>query len=479
MTILKNNTALSRIVLAFFSQGLIVFVTLISLPFLISLFGIKDYAVFGLFLTFQALSSIIEGGASINVIKEVANNQIDTNLDNSVLIYKKIFYISLILSFLVSFFVFFNWDYSLFKNIEYSLIVSGSLSLRLLTNFYKSISLGFNKHNFVNIFSVFFYFLRFVIPIIFGFSITFFLFFQLILIILEFVYFKWISPLKIRIDFLFNFNFKLVKTEKYKEENVFMKNIIFLTILSVLITNIDKTLLSLFGSQEDFGGFQAVTNLSGGLLVLLGPLNAVFQPLLSTKQNEKDYFFKMFSSYWLILIICFGFVTVILQVFSEQILKFWLGNEFNLKLLELFNFHIVFSFGISIMSFGYMYSLINNNFSFYLKYFIVITLLTVILYAILIANNYFFYSIFLGALINFIFSFIIMIKYGKEILFFNKKKSYFILIVTYFFIILFFMFSLLEIKSDIIYYICFLYLLLLVLNFNLLKFILSTLKFNN
>jgi O-antigen/teichoic acid export membrane protein len=479
MIIFKNNTALSRIILAFFSQGLIVFVTIISLPFLITLFGIKDYAIFGLFLTFQALSSIIEGGASINVIKVVANNQLDTNIDNSVLVYKKIFYLSLILSFLVSFLVFYNWNYSISKIFEYSLIISGSLSLRLLTNFYKSISLGFNKHNYVNIFSVFFYFLRFVVPIIFGFSITFFLFFQLILIIIEFVYFNKISPLKIRLDFLFNFNVRRVKTDKHQEENVFMKNIIILTVLSVLITNIDKTLLSLFGSQEDFGGFQAVSNLSGGLLVLLGPLNAVYQPLLSANKNEKDYFFKLFSTYWLLLIVGFGFVTIVLQVFSEQILKFWLGNEFKIQLLELFNFHIVFTFGISLMSFGYMYCLINNKFTFYLKYFTVFTLIIVVLFTILIANNYFYYSIFLGALISLIFSFFIMIKYGKEILVFFMKKTYFILVFTYFFIFLFLLFYLLEIKNDIIYYSSLLYFILLVSNIRLMKFIFSTLKFNN
>ena len=76
-------------------------------------------------------------------------------------------------------------------------------------------------------------------------------------------------------------------------------------------------------------------------------------------------------------------------------------------------------------------------------------------------------------------SFFIMIKYGKEIFVFFIKKTYFILVFTYFFIFLFLLFSLLEIKNDIIYYSSLLYFILLVSNISLMKFIFSTLKFKN
>ncbi|MDD2675421.1 MAG: hypothetical protein PHF81_11120 [Flavobacterium sp.] len=477
MTIFKNNSALSRIFIALFSQGVTVLITLISLPFLISLFGIKDYAIFGLFLTFQALSSIIEGGASVNVIKEVSYNQLDAPIINSVIIYKKIFYISLLISFLAGIIVFYNWDYSIIKIVEFSLIIAASLSLRLLTNFYKSISLGLNNHNYVNIFSIFFYFLRFVVPIILGLSIDFFLYFQLSLFVLEFFYFKMLCPIKSDFNLLFNFNFNVIKSEKVIEENKFTKNIILLTILALFITNIDKLLLSIFGNQEDFGSFQAITNLSGGLLILLGPLNGVFQPLLISVKSNNKLFLRLFNSYWLILIVGFGFVTIFLQVFSEQILKFWLGNAYSTILLELFNYHLVFSFGICLMSFAYLHSLVNNVFHIYIKYLIAIALLIAIIYCVFFILDMFVTSIFLGSIISLIFSFVLLVKFGKKIFIPELKyKSYIILIVTFTSVLLISSTVFLKSESAVVFYVGFVYFLFLLLNINLFILLIKTFK---
>lgn len=477
MTIFKNNSALSRIIVALFSQGLTILITLISLPFLITLFGIKDYAIFGLFLTLQALSSIVEGGASINVIKEVALYQMETSIRNSVVTYKKIFYVSILLFFFAAIFVFFNWNYSIIDIIEFSLIIATSLSLRLLTNFYKSISFGFNRHNFVNFFSIFFYCVRFLLPITLGLSIKLFLYFQLVLFIIEFVYFKILSPIKSDFNLLFNFNFKVIKSNKVLEENKFTKNIILLTILSLIITNIDKFLLSLFGNQEDFGSFQAITNLSGGLLILLGPLNGVFQPLLISAKSDKNLSLRLFNSYWLILILGFGFVTVFLQVFSQQILKLWLGMEYKTILLELFNYHLVFSFGMSLLSFAYMHSLVNNNFVVYIKYIIAITLLISILYGLFFMFDLFVSAIFFGSIISLLFSFFILFKFGKKN-FISELRSinYTILISTFTIILLIVSIVFFKMESTIVFILGVVYCIVLLLNFNLFRFLFKTFK---
>lgn len=123
-------------------------------------------------------------------------------------------------------------------------------------------------------------------------------------------------------------------------------------------------------------------------MVLLGPLNAVFQPLLISEKKNKFLFNNLFSIYWLILIFCFGFITIFLQFFSEDILKIWLGKEFNLKMLSLFNYHLVFSYGVSLMSFAYLYSLVINSFGRYIKIVLSITTITTIFYAIFFYFNY-------------------------------------------------------------------------------------------
>lgn len=477
MIIFKNNTALSRIIIALFSQGITVLITLISLPYLIALFGIKDYAIFGLFLTLQALSSIVEGGASVNVIKEVALHKMETSLKNSVIVYKKIFYISILLFFFAAIIVFFNWNYSIIDIIEFSLIIAFSLSLRLLTNFYKSISFGFNRHNYVNIFSIFFYCLRFLLPIILGLSIKLYLYLQLLLFVVEFIYFKKLSPLSININLLFNFNFRVINSQKVIDENKFTKNIIILTVLSLIITNIDKLLLSVLGTQEDFGSFQAITNLSGGLLILLGPLNGVFQPLLISVKSNNNQYLRLFNSYWLILILGFGFVTIFLLVFSEHILKLWLGVEYDAKLLELFNYHLVFSFGMSLISFPYLHSLVNNKFEVYIKYVISITLLITILYSLFFIFDLFVAAIFYGSIISMLFSFVLLLKYGKKI--FTTElinTNYIVLIFTFISVLLITMSIFLNIDSTIIYYVGVMYLIFIVFNLKLFVFLFNTFK---
>lgn len=473
----KNNSALNRIIVAFFSQGATILITLLSLPFLISNLGIKNYAIFGLFLTFQSLSSIIEGGASINLIKEVAQNRYNALIINSVLIYKKIFYTALFLSFITSFVVLNNWNYSVQQNIEFSIIIAFSLSIRLLASFYKSISLGFNNHNNINIFSIFFYFFRLVFPILVGFSINGFLYFQLLLIIFELIYFKRIAPIKHGLNFLYNLNFSIEKNKKYREENIYAKQLIILTVLSVILTNVDKTLLSFFGSQEDFGSFQAITNLSGGLLVLLGPLNAVFQPLLISEKKNKFLFNNLFSIYWLILIFCFGFITVFLQFFSEEILKIWLGNEFNLKMLSLFNYHLVFSYGVSLMSFAYLYSLVINCFDRYIKIVISITAITTIFYAMFFYFNYVELAFFNCSIISLLFSFFLLIFYGKKIFIDElRKESLFLLLFTFFTIFVSLSKVYFNFNSIIVKCLLFFYLLFLVYVFNKYKFLLKSLN---
>jgi O-antigen/teichoic acid export membrane protein len=473
----KNNSALNRIIVAFFSQGATILITLLSLPFLISNLGIKNYAIFGLFLTFQSLSSIIEGGASINLIKEVAQNRNETSIINSTLLYRKIFYNALLISFITSFVVLNNWNYSHLENIEFSIIIAFSLSIRLLTSFFKSISIGFNRHNNINIFSIFFYLFRLVIPIVFGFSINGFLYLQLVLIILELVYFKRTSSIKLGLNFLYSLKSKIEKDEKYKEENKYAKQLIILTVLSVILTNIDKTLLSIFGSQEDFGSFQAITNLSGGLLMLLGPLNSVFQPLLISVKKDKIQFKNLFSFYWLILIFCFGFITVFLQFFSEEILSFWLGNEFNTKMLNLFNYHLVFSFGVSLMSFAYLYSLVMSCFEKYIKIVISITVITTILYAGFFIFNYIESAFYYCSIISLIFSFFILIFYGNEIFISELKKVVLVILILTFIIVLissslvFF-----ELKSSLKFYQFFIYVGFLIYFINRFKYLLKSLK---
>ena len=286
-----------------------------------------------------------------------------------------------------------------------------------------------------------------------------------------------LSPIKSDFNLLFNFNFKVIKSNKVLEENKFTKNIILLTILSLIITNIDKLLLSIFGNQEDFGSFQAITNLSGGLLILLGPLNGVFQPLLISAKSDKNLSLRLFNSYWLILILGFGFVTVFLQVFSQQILKLWLGMEYKTILLELFNYHLVFSFGMSLLSFAYMHSLVNNNFVVYIKYIIAITLLISILYGLFFIFDLFVSAIFFGSIISLLFSFFILFKFGKKI-FISELRSinYTILISTFTIILLIVSIVFFKMESTTVFILGVVYCIVLLLNFNLFRFLFKTFK---
>jgi O-antigen/teichoic acid export membrane protein len=477
MKISGNSSALNRSIIAVSSQGVTVLITLLSIPFLISLFGIKDYAIFGLFLTFQALSSILEGGASLNIIKEVSSSGLNTSLTNSILLYKRIFYISLIICFIAAIIVFNNWDYSFDEILIYSFVLAISVSIRLITNFYKSISFGLNKHNYVNIFTIFFYLFRFIVPLILEMSIINFLYYQILLFILEFYFFRFLSPIKSDLSIMFNFDFKTTSDDKFREENKFTKNIIFLTFLYIVIINFDKTLISIFGSQEIFGGFQAVTSLSGGLLILLGPINSVYQPLLIGAKNNNKLFLKTATSYGLILILGFGSITMFLLGFGDQILKFWLSDIFTTTLLELFNYHLVFTFGLSLMSFAYMYSLAKNNFNIYIKYLIILLLLIAGVYLFYFISGLVVLGIFLGAIICLIMSFIIITKFGNKAFVQNfKKESFILLLVTFMSVLMITGINFFKIDSSFSLFVYLIYSCFFISRIKLFKFLFKSLK---
>ena len=102
----------------------------------------------------------------------------------------------------------------------------------------------------------------------------------------------------------------------------------FLTAMWVVMTQIDKLILSGLLPLEEYGYFTLAVMAAGGVLVLVGPLNQVIQPRLSilAEKGDEDTLVELYrlSSQFVVV----GFVSLGggLAFFAESILLIWSGS---------------------------------------------------------------------------------------------------------------------------------------------------------
>ena len=109
----------------------------------------------------------------------------------------------------------------------------------------------------------------------------------------------------------------------------FAAGMLGITILALLLTQVDKILLSRLLTLERFGYYALAGVVSGALGVLVGPISAAYYPKfveLLVRQDEAALCQAYHQGAQMVTVIV-GSAAVVLIVFSEQILLFWTGDE--------------------------------------------------------------------------------------------------------------------------------------------------------
>lgn len=118
-------------------------------------------------------------------------------------------------------------------------------------------------------------------------------------------------------------------SKEVKKVGRFAAGMLLITVLALLLTQIDKILLSAMISLEDFGYYTLAATVAGVLYQLIGPITQAFYPRLTelvTRGDMKDLVRTYHRGSQLVSIFLFP-AALVMVLYGEGLLALWTGNE--------------------------------------------------------------------------------------------------------------------------------------------------------
>lgn len=327
----------------YISQVYVTLIGIILVPLYIKYMGTEAYGLVGFFSMLQAWFNLLDLGLSPTINRQTAQfrggaissleyRRLVRSL-SMIFVSTSILGVTLLLS--CSEIISNNWLKT--ENISKSeaviciQIMAVTIGFRWIGGLYRGIINGSEKHVWLSFFSTLIATLRFVIVIpvmwIFGKSPTVFFSYQLIIAIIESI-------------ILHRKNLKLLpkvidskkigwSLDPVKEHLRFALSIAGTSSLWVIVTQVDKLILSGTLSLKDYGYFTIATLIAGSLMILSGPVSNALIPRLTRLISEHDTSsaISTYRNSTRILIIPTGTLTLALAYFSKEIIFVWSGNE--------------------------------------------------------------------------------------------------------------------------------------------------------
>jgi O-antigen/teichoic acid export membrane protein len=332
MSVVKKN------ILANFSGSFLTsLITIVFIPLYIKYLGIEAWGIIGIFSTIQSAVIILDLGLSASMTREISKYSI---LPNSEVILKDIvrtleviyWITAIIIIFIIiisSHFITYNWlnkgniDQSV---IQSSIILMGfAIGLQWPSSLYSGGLVGLQKHVLLNIINVSINLLRSVgvvlILIFVNRSVyTFFIWQALVSLINSLVlyFFLWKNLPKTIVKATFK---KEILSNIWK----FAAGMSGISILALLLTQMDKVILSKTLSLKEFGYYTFASSIAMSLTRLYTPyFNSIYPRLtqLVALNNESDLktFYHKSCQFLTFLILP---ITLVLCVYSYEIILLW------------------------------------------------------------------------------------------------------------------------------------------------------------
>ncbi|MDP2282440.1 MAG: oligosaccharide flippase family protein [Methylotenera sp.] len=326
------------IIASFASRFSAAILSIIVVPIYIKILGIESYGIIGFFTTLQALATLFDFGIGTTIIKEFSSKNDKKSHQKLSDLAKASEFVYIIIAcfiFLVLYtsipWIVNSWinigDLSKTSVTESLLIASLALSIQWPATLYASGLAGLHKQLQLASYNTGILFLR-VISIV--------------------IVLKFVSP-TIKYFFIVNLIFSLIQFivmrhlmwsnlpkpnnwGKSKDRLIELKGFIgtmsAISVCSVLLTQLDKIILSNILTLKDFGVYSLVVVFSGGLYLAVSPIFSVIYPRLSSIVSSGspidviDFYHKSCQLLSMILIP----IAVIVSFFSEKILFVWTGD---------------------------------------------------------------------------------------------------------------------------------------------------------
>lgn len=264
---------------------------LISIPIFVKIIGIESYSIIGFFIVLQSFVGLFDFGLTTSLIRKISFRKIKAINDFKT---GEILFVTFsIISFFIIFFlgekIFNNFiNFQVEGNEKYLIFLfSLSLSLKFQENIYKSPFFGYQKIEEYNYFLVIYNFTRIILTIYLIsrfpnklelFFLTFSLSSSIFIICIK-IYIR--KKLNFYIQESFKFNKRILI-----ESNAFSTFLFFNSLITVIITQLDKILLANNISNEDFSYFIISNNLAYYILVAVTPIISAIFPRLSELYQE-------------------------------------------------------------------------------------------------------------------------------------------------------------------------------------------------
>ncbi len=333
---LKKNVAAN-----FLGQGWTALMGIIFVPTYIKYMGIESYGLIGVFALLQAWITLFDLGMTPALSREMARFTGGAHDAISIRnLLRTVECIGVFLALLVAFGVWFASDWLAINWLKTERlspeVVASAFSLmglvaalRAIENIYRSSLIGLQRQVVVNAISSVTATMRgagavAVLALISPTIISFFVW-QVIMSVITVVWLLW----AVYKDFPTSIAPAKFSQKALRELWQFASGILVITLLSFLLMQTDKILLSRLLSLENFGYYALAALVANALFMLAGPIDIAFFPRLTKQAASLDQsaYASTFHLGSQLISVFVGSASIMVIVFSEFVLNLWTQNS--------------------------------------------------------------------------------------------------------------------------------------------------------
>lgn len=272
-------------------------------------------------------------------------------------------------------------------------IMAISVAVRWMTGLYRGVVTGSERLVWISSLNIIVATSRFIgvflSMFIYGFTVEVFFYHQLCVVIIELIALFWMSNLLIPnakfSNELIGWSFKPIKPLVK-----FSLSVAFTSTIWIVVTQVDKLVLSGILPLEEYGFFTLAVMLAAGILTLSTPVSSAIMPRMASlhaEGKEKEMIYVYRSTTQLVSFIA-GSASIFIAIFSEQLLYVWTGDlEISKNAALILRLYALGYGALAVAAFPYYLQYALGN----LKYHLIGNLLIVLLLVpivIFLASNY-------------------------------------------------------------------------------------------
>lgn len=332
-----------NIIVSYFSQAYVIVVSLLVIPFYVDILGAEAYGLIGFFSMLQGLLALLDAGMSGTISREATRFKNSQNLKNEFIsLYKTLCFIFLLIATFISVNIIYASSYisSEWLNIEhlershvidFLNIMALCVAFRWYSFVFRGVLQGLEEINFLSYFNIVFATLRFilVIPVIISFEATLYAFFyyQALIAFLELIVLIIYAQKKVSWMDFFNCKINFYLIQKHLRFSI---HLAFASGIWVLVTQVDKLLLSKLLNLKDYGYLTLAVLVGSGIMLLTNPLSISILPRLTSLWTEKKYndFINLYRKSTRIVALISSSIGLFIVFFAKEIMFVWTGDSY-------------------------------------------------------------------------------------------------------------------------------------------------------